>query len=92
MKHVLTSAEREKRVTARWKIIQVANNHRMITHANNPYIPKMLGIKNINEAVFCVRQAMLVDGKTLMEAGFKPVVVKAGHSKPTVLKRLLGQK
>jgi hypothetical protein len=52
----------------------------------------MLGIKNINEAVFCVKQAMLVDGKTLMEAGFKPVVVKAGHSKPTVLKRLLGQK
>lgn len=76
-------------MTARWKIVQVANSHIMSVHKDSSYIPQLLTIKHIQRAVHVCRQAMLVDGKTLMEAGFKPVHVKPG--KPTVLKRLLGE-
>lgn len=90
VRNKLSQEEKDKRLDARWKIIRTANNHRMNVHADNPYIPKLLGMKNINEAVFCVRQGMLIDGKTLMQAGFKAHAAKPG--KPTILKRLIGER
>jgi len=75
---------------ARWKIVQKANEHIMNTHKNSIYVPTMIGMRNLQRAVNIVRQGMLVSGTLLMEAGFKPHAAKPG--KPTVIKRLLGEK
>ena len=90
MRHKLTPEQRETRIQARWKIVQKANEHIMKVHAHSLYIPKLLELRHIQRAVHICRQAMIIDGKTLMEAGFQPHAAKPG--KPTVLKRLLGEK
>lgn len=91
MKTKLTQEERDKRLDARWEIIRTANRHIMYLHRHNPnYYPMMMGIRNINRAVKICRHHMLISGKTLIEAGFKPHTAKPG--KPTVLKKLLGER
>jgi len=61
----------------------------MDVHAYNTYIPSLLELKHIERAVHICRQAMIVDGKTLIEAGFKPHAAKPGV--PSILKRLIGR-
>jgi len=85
----LTTEQKEARLNARWKIIRTANNHIMQVHAHNPYIPTMLELKHIQRAVHICRQAMIIDGKTLIEAGFQPHAAKPGV--PTMLKKLIGR-
>jgi hypothetical protein len=85
----LSKQDREQRMQARWKIIQIVNNHRMRVHERNPYAPKMLGMKNIQRAVCSGRRAMILPGKLLIEAGYQPHVSK--QEKPKVLRKLIGK-
>lgn len=86
----LTPHQREIRTQARWKVIQIVNNYLMQVHQNNPYLPAMLSIRHIQRAVHIGRQAMILPGKLLIEAGFNAPAAKPGV--PTVLKKLIGKK
>lgn len=91
MRHKLILEERQTRQAARWKIIQTANQFLMGFHANHLYIPAMLGMKNINRAVHICRQNMLVRGKTFIEAGFNPPILKPTAEPPKIFRKLLGK-
>ena len=91
MRHSLTTDEREKRVKARDEIIQAANHHIVQHAARYGYMPVLLGPRNIHRAVKIVRQNLLVRGKTLIDAGYKPPVLGGQGRKPTVLRKLLGE-
>jgi hypothetical protein len=89
MKQKLTDEQREARTNARWKIIQEANRHKMRSRMHPYHYPTLFGMKNLNRAVFYVRQHLVVSGKLLQDAGFRPRALKPG--KPGVLKKMLGE-
>jgi hypothetical protein len=70
----LTGEAEADRRKARWEIIQVANRHKMnrpLGLAGGTYIPKLYGMKQLQRAVFHVRQFKLVKPEVLERAGFR---------------------
>lgn len=90
MRYKMTENERNTRNTARWKIIQTANQFVMGFHAQHMYVPRLLGMKNLDRAVQICRQNMLVRGKVFIDAGYTPPVMKPGV--PGIFKKLMGEK
>lgn len=59
---------RDARNEARWQIIQAANRYkRSVRHQ------PLFGMRQLQQAVFMVRQRQLVSAATLDAAGFRPV-------------------
>lgn len=56
---------------ARWKIIQEVNKHKMRFRMAPTVHPKLLGMKDIQWAVFIARRFKLVDNLTLQRAGYR---------------------
>lgn len=63
------AADRDARLDARWRIIQAANRHKVRFRPS----PRLFGMRQLQQAVFMVRQHRLVDAATLELAGFRPV-------------------
>lgn len=90
MRRKLTAEERQQRKKARDKIVQVCNAHKMRSRMHPYHYPTLYGPRDIERAVFYARQHMLIDGVTMRQAGYQVRAVKPGR--PTVLKRLLGER
>lgn len=59
----------DARNRARWEIIQAANRHKLQVRRS----PRLFGMRQIQQAVFMVRQHRLVGPATLDAAGYRPV-------------------
>lgn len=66
------NADHDSRNKARWTIIRAVNMHKMKQRfAFGPgHYPTLIGMNNIERAVFIARQHNLVKPKVLVEAGF----------------------
>lgn len=62
--------QRDARNEARWKIIQEVNKHKMRFRVAPNVHPKLIGMKNIQWAVFIARRFKLVSNETLEVAGY----------------------
>jgi hypothetical protein len=63
---------RTSRSKARWKIIQEANKHKMRSRMGWWVQPTLLGMKDLQWAVFIVKRFGLVKDDVLVTAGFNP--------------------
>lgn len=60
----------DARNKARWKIIQEVNKYKMRFRVAPNVHPKLIGMKNIQWAVYIARRFKLVSNQTLEEAGY----------------------
>ena len=65
---------REERLAARWKIIQAANNYgrKRASRLTVEYLPRMRGMRQIEQCVCIVRRRGLVPDDVLVAAGYNP--------------------
>lgn len=63
--------DKQVRVDARWKIIQEVNKYKMRFRVAPHVHPKLIGMKNIQWAVFIARRYKLVNNLTLQRAGYR---------------------
>lgn len=71
----MTDEERKRRNDARRKIIQTANQFKLKKSRQRFYphpAPRVLGVRNLHEAVCIVRRNRLLPAATLIIAGFQP--------------------
>lgn len=61
----------DARNQARWRIIQEVNKHKMRFRVAPQVHPKLIGMKNIQWAVYIARRFKLVNNETLEEAGYR---------------------
>lgn len=62
--------QREIRKEARWKIIQMANRHKMRCAMRRGYTPTMFGARHVQQAVAVCRRANLLKPEVYVAAGF----------------------
>lgn len=63
----------DARNQARWKIIQEVNKYKLRFRLAPQLHPRMLGMKNIQWAVYIARRNKLVNNATLEEAGYRGI-------------------